>query len=164
MNTSATTTTIDLTLPTTNAQTSSPNDNKISSTVKTKIGRHGLEDYYEEFKEYKEGDLKAKTSAMCLLCKELVWHVKNSTSNYSRHLQRKHNAEYKLWSQKISTKEKTENKLKQIFLEDSLSSSAHVPKYGPAHPRQVELTRMVIHDSIIGLVSETGRKYFQVLC
>jgi hypothetical protein len=43
-------TTIDLTIPTSDAQTSSSNDDK-SCTVKTKIVRQGLEQYYEDFKE-----------------------------------------------------------------------------------------------------------------
>ena len=151
MDSSSDITTIDLTLPTANTQTSSSNDNKISSTVKAKIGRYGLEQYYEDFKEYNDGDLKGKTSAMCILCKELVWHVKNSTSNYSRHLQRNHKIEYDLWSTNSSMKEKKMNKMKQISLEDSLSSSPNISKYGPLHPRQTELTRMVINNFIIGL-------------
>jgi hypothetical protein len=43
-------TTIDLTVPSSDAQTSSSNDDKVSCTIKTKIGRHGLEQYYEDFK------------------------------------------------------------------------------------------------------------------
>ncbi|CAF1558903.1 unnamed protein product [Rotaria sordida] len=106
----------------------------MSYTVKTKIGRHGLEQYYEDFKEYITGDLKGKTSATCILCKEIVWHVKNSTSNYCHHLQRKHKAEYDLWSKNASDKEKNLNKMKQISLEDSLSSPSHTSNYGPTHP------------------------------
>ncbi|CAF1276570.1 unnamed protein product [Rotaria sordida] len=150
MDSSSNITTIDLTLPTADAQTSSSNDDKISCTVKTKIGRHGLEQYYEDFKEYNAGDLKGKTSAICILCKEMVWHVKGSTSNYYRHLQRKHKPEYDLWSKNESQK-KNENKLKQISLEDSLSSSSHTSKYGSSHHRQVELTKMVFENFIIGL-------------
>jgi hypothetical protein len=108
---------IELTLPTTDAQTTSSSDDKMSCTVKTKIGRHGLEQYYENFKEYIAGDLKGKTSATCILCKETVWHVKNATSNYCRHLQRKHKAEYDLRSKSASSdKEKNLNKMKQISL------------------------------------------------
>jgi hypothetical protein len=83
------------------AQTSSSNDDKASCTIKTKIGRHGLEQYYKGFKEYLTGDLKGKISATCILCKKTVWHVKNSTSNYSRHLQHKHKARFYLWSNNV---------------------------------------------------------------
>jgi hypothetical protein len=143
--------TIDLTVPSSDAQTNSSKDDKVSCTIKTKIGRCGLEEYYEDFKEYLTGDLKGKTSATCILCKETVWHLKNSTSNYSRHLQRKHKAEFDLWSSNASKEKKTDNKMKQISLEDSLSTSSHSAKYGPGHPRQIELTDMVVKDFIIGL-------------
>ncbi len=85
MDSSSDVATMDLTAPPSDTQTSSSNDDKISCTIKTKIGRHGLEQHYEDFKEYLTGDLKGKTSAPCILCKETVWHLKNSTSNYSRH-------------------------------------------------------------------------------
>ena len=62
---------------------------KISFTLKTKIGRHDLEQYYEDFKKRSTCDLKDKTSTACVLCTETIWHVKNSTSHYSRLLQRK---------------------------------------------------------------------------
>ncbi len=88
MDSSSNVETIDLAQSTSDAQTSSSNDNKMSCTIKAKIGRCGLEQYYEDFKEYFTGDYKGKTSATCTLCKEVVWHLKNSTSNYSRHLQR----------------------------------------------------------------------------
>jgi hypothetical protein len=121
MDASSDVTTIDLTLPTSDAQTSSSNDDRMSCIVKTKIGRHSLERYFEDFKEYISGVLKCKTSATCILYKEIVWHVKNSTSNYCRHSQRKHKAEYDLWSKNSSGKEKNVNKMKRISLEDSLS-------------------------------------------
>ncbi|CAF2066963.1 unnamed protein product, partial [Rotaria magnacalcarata] len=37
--------------------------------------------------------------------------------------------------------------------EDSLSSSpsSHTSKYGPSHPRQVELTKMIFQNLIVGL-------------
>ncbi|CAF3334021.1 unnamed protein product [Rotaria sp. Silwood2] len=151
MDSSSDITTIDLTPSTSDTQTSSSNNDKSSCTVKTKIGRHGLEQYYDDFKEYTAGDMKGKTSAICTLCKDIVWHVKASTSNYSRHLQRKHKAEYELWSQNASFKEKNENKFKQVSLEDSLSSSPYTSKYGPSHPRQVELTKMIFQNLIVGL-------------
>jgi hypothetical protein len=151
MDSSSNVATVDLTLPASDPQTSSSNDGKISFTVKAKIGRHGLEQHFEDFKEYNEGDLKGKTSAICIICKEQIWHVKASTSNYSRHLQRKHKIEYDLWSKNQLHPEKNENNMKQISLEDSLSSFSHASKYGPAHPRQVELTQMVFKDLIIGL-------------
>jgi hypothetical protein len=156
------TTTIDLTLSTSDTGASSSNDNKLSFTIKTKIGRHGLEQYFEDFKEYLTGDYKGKTSATCTLCKEVVWHLKTATSNYSRHLQRKHKAEFDLWSN-ASKEKKPEDNTRQISLEDSLSSSSHTAKYGSAHPRQVELTQMVIKDFIVGLdlpLSNTEKPVF----
>ncbi len=48
-------------------------------------------------------------------------------------------------------RKKTDNKMKQISLEDSLLSSSHSTKYGSEYPRQIELTDMVVKDSIIGL-------------
>ncbi|CAF2761053.1 unnamed protein product [Rotaria sp. Silwood2] len=144
MNSSSDVTTIDLTLPTSDGQIKSSDDDKMSFTVKTKIGRHGLEQYVEGFKEYIAGDLKGKTSVTCILYKVTVWRVKNPTSNYCRHLQRKHKAEYDLWSKNV-------NRMKKISLEDSLSSSSHISKYGSVHPRQVELTRMVFNDFNIAL-------------
>ncbi|CAF5165310.1 unnamed protein product, partial [Rotaria magnacalcarata] len=78
-------------------------------------------------------------SATCNLCKDIVCHVNVCTSNYNRHLQRRNKAEYELWSQNPSFKEKkNDNKFKQVSLEDSLSSSpsSHTSKYGPSHPRQ----------------------------
>ncbi|CAF3892783.1 unnamed protein product, partial [Rotaria sp. Silwood1] len=109
--------TIALTLLISGAQIRAPNDEKMSCIVKTKIGRHGL--------EHIVGDLKDKTFATCILCKETLWHVKNSTSNYWRHLQCKHKDEYNLWSKNASDKNKILNKMKQTFCEDSLSSPCH---------------------------------------
>ncbi|CAF5201863.1 unnamed protein product [Rotaria magnacalcarata] len=83
--------------------------------------------------------MKDKASATCNLCKDIVCHVNVCTSNYNRHLQRRNKAEYELWSQNPSFKEKkNDNKFKQVSLEDSLSSSpsSHTSKYGPSHPRQ----------------------------
>jgi hypothetical protein len=88
--------TIDMTVPTSDAETNSSNYNKMFCMLKTKIGRHGFEQYFENFKEYITGNLKGKTSAICILCKEIVWHLKHSTSNYRRHLQRKHQVEFDL--------------------------------------------------------------------
>ena len=42
-------------------------------------------------------------------------------------------------------------KMQQITLEDSLSQNFHSTKYGLAHPRQIESTRMVFNDFVIGL-------------
>lgn len=103
-------TTIDLTLPASDAPMCPPNVDKAFSSPKTKIGWHSLEQYYKDFKEYLTGDHKGKTSATCILCKETVWHLKNSTSNYSRHLQRKHKVEYDLWSTNASKQTKPESK------------------------------------------------------
>ncbi|CAF5059395.1 unnamed protein product, partial [Rotaria magnacalcarata] len=109
----------------------------------------GLEKYLENFKEYIAGDSKRKTSATCILCKEIVWHLKNATSNYSRHLQRKHKVEFDSWS-KQAYKEKN-NKMKQAFIEESLASSSGTEKYGSTHPPQIELAQMVFKNFIIEL-------------
>ncbi|CAM4986420.1 unnamed protein product, partial [Rotaria socialis] len=82
--------TIDLISSTSDKRESSFNYDKSSFTIKMKIGRHGLEQYYDDLKEYTAGDMKGKTSVTCILCKDIVWLVKTSTSNYGRHLQRKH--------------------------------------------------------------------------
>ncbi|CAF2196710.1 unnamed protein product [Rotaria magnacalcarata] len=98
--------------------------------------------------------MKDKASATCNLCKDIVCHVNVCTSNYNRHLQRRNKAEYELWSQNASFKEeKNDNKFKQVSLEDSLSSSlsSYASKYGPSHPRQVELTKMIFQNLIVGL-------------
>ncbi|CAF1396264.1 unnamed protein product [Rotaria magnacalcarata] len=113
------------------------------------MGGKGLEKYLENFKEYIAGDSKRKTSATCILCKEIVWHLKNATSNYSRHLQRKHKVEFDSWS-KQAYKEKN-NKMKQAFIEESLASSSGTEKYGSTHPPQIELAQMVFKNFIIEL-------------
>ena len=106
-----------------------------------------VEKYFENFKEYIVGDNNGKTSATCILCKEIVWHLKYTISNYSRHLQRKHKVEFDLWSKKVYKNEK-ESKMKQKFIEESLSSF-----YGSesTHPRQTELAEIVLRNLIIEL-------------
>ena len=52
--------------------------------------------YFENFKKYITGDNKGKISTTRILCKEIVWHLKYATSNYNRHLQRKHEVEFDL--------------------------------------------------------------------
>ncbi|CAF1049364.1 unnamed protein product [Rotaria magnacalcarata] len=103
--------------------------------------------------KYTASDMKDKTSATCNLCKDIVCHVNVCPSNYNRHLQRRNKAEYELWSQNASFKEKNDHKFKQVSLEDSLSSSpsSHTSKYGPSHPRQVELIKMIFQNLIVGL-------------
>ena len=151
MDSPTTATTIDLTLSSSDAEMCSSNDNNTSSATKTKIGRHGLERHYKDFKEYLTGDLIGKISATCVLCNETVWHLKNSTSNYGRHLQRKHKAEFDLWSENASRQKNSEGKMQQLTLTGSLSPTSSATKYGSTHPRQIELTRMVFNDFIVGL-------------
>ena len=67
-------TSIDLTLSIPDRETSFTDDDKTSSLIKTKIDRKGPEKYFENFKEHITGDNKGKTSATCILCKEIVWH------------------------------------------------------------------------------------------
>jgi hypothetical protein len=143
--------TIDLTLPSPIEKASSSNGGTLSVVAKAKIGRHGLERYYENFTEHTAGDMKGKTSATCILCKELVWHLKHSTTNYSRHLQRHHAPEFQLWSAEVTKAKSSDDKMKQTTLEGSSSPTANPNKYGSNHPRQIELTRMIFHDFIIGL-------------
>ncbi len=152
MDSSSNTSTIDLTLSSSDVEMSSPKSIKSPNTTKAKIGRHGLEQYYYDFKEYTAGDLKGKTSAICAICKETVWHLKASTSNYSRHLQRNHPAEFQLWSTtNTSTGKKSDDKMQQTTLDASLSPTSNAMKYGLGHPRQTELTKMVFNDFVLGL-------------
>ena len=71
--------TIDLILATTDIEMSFTDDDKILFLIKTKIGRKGLEKYFENFKKYLTRDNKGKTSATCILCKEIVWRLKYAT-------------------------------------------------------------------------------------
>jgi hypothetical protein len=41
-----------------------PMKRKMFFTIETKLVRHGLEAYYEDFKEYIASDMKGKTSAV----------------------------------------------------------------------------------------------------
>ncbi|CAF1561022.1 unnamed protein product, partial [Adineta steineri] len=109
------------------------------STIDLTLSTTDLETRFSD-DEYIAGDSKGKTSDTCILCKETVWHLKNATSNYSRHLQRDHKVEFDSWS-KQAYKEKN-NKMKQAFIEESLASSSGTEKYGSTHPRQIELAQM----------------------
>ena len=70
MDSSPNTSTIDLTVSSPDVEMSSPKNITSSNTTKAKIGRQGLEQYYSDFKEYIDGDLKGKTSATCILCRD----------------------------------------------------------------------------------------------
>ncbi|CAM2728341.1 unnamed protein product [Rotaria socialis] len=118
------------------------------STIDLTLSTTDLETRFSD-DEYIAGDSKGKTSATCILCKETVWHLKNATSNYSRHLQREHKVEFDSWS-KQAYKEKN-NKMKQAFIEESLASPSGTEKYGSTHPRQIELAQMVFKNFIIEL-------------
>ena len=96
---------IDLTVSASDAETSFTNNENTLCLIKIRIGGKGLEKYFENYKEYIAGDNKGKTSATCILCKEIVWRLKNATSNYIRHLKRKHKTEFETWS-KQAYKEK----------------------------------------------------------
>jgi hypothetical protein len=151
MNSSPNSPEIDLTVPSSSKEADLSTDEKMPVTAKFKIGRYGIERYYANFKEHNVGDLKGKTSATCVLCKDQVWHVKQSTTNYSRHLKRKHPAEFQLWSADVTKEKKSGDNMLQTTLQSSLSPIAHPNKYGSSHPRQIELSRMIFHDLIIGL-------------
>ena len=104
---------IDLTLSTPDTGTSFADDAKTSSLIKTKIGPKGLEKYFENFKKYITGDNKGKISTTRILCKEIVWHLKYATSNYNRHLQRKHEVEFDLSSKQVyKNKKRKQNETK----------------------------------------------------
>ena len=80
---------INLTVSVSDAETSFTNNENTLCLIKTRIGGKGLERYFENYKVYIAGDNKGKTSATCILCKEIVWHLKNATSNYIHHLKMK---------------------------------------------------------------------------
>jgi hypothetical protein len=147
---------IDLSQPTPDVQPSSTTDDNMilaqtSCTPKTKIGRQGLEQYFNDFKEYIGGEHQGKTSAICALCKEVVWHVKNVTSNYSRHLQRKHKPEFDVWTASVKAQVNVKKNGKQPTLLDTLSTPPRLSRYATIHPRQLELSEMVFKDLIIEL-------------
>ena len=52
------------------------------SIVRNKIGRHGLQQYFKNFKEYITGEHKGKTSPTCKLFEETLWHLRHATSNH----------------------------------------------------------------------------------
>lgn len=151
MNSSSIASRIEVALSPSSEETRTSENSIRSEVMKVKIGRQGLERYYNDFKEYLTGDLKGKTSAICAICKEQVWHLKNSTSNYSRHLQRKHADEFQQWSANAAKERKSGDGMQQTTLDITLSPTSPTSKYSLSHPRQVELTRMVFHDFVIGL-------------
>ena len=130
----------------------SDNPSQLAASVvsKSKIGRNGLEKYYKDIREYLTGENKGKTSAVCSLCDDTVWHMKNVTSNYSRHLQRKHKKEFEAWVISIKSMKNVGTEMKQSTLEDIISSPRS-SKYASSHPRQIELTEMVFHNFLIEL-------------
>ncbi|CAF1531206.1 unnamed protein product [Adineta ricciae] len=145
---------IDLPLSTYDGQSSPSIDGNMaeaSCTTKTKIGGQGLERYFNDFKEYIRGEQQGKTSAICALCKEMVWHVKNVTSNYSRHLQRKHKPEFDVWTASVKAQSSVDKNGKQPTLLDTLSTPPRLSRYGTIHPRQLELSEMIFRDLIIEL-------------
>ncbi|CAF1432904.1 unnamed protein product [Adineta ricciae] len=112
---------------------------KSASTPKAKIGRQD------------EGENAGKTSTICVLCNEVIWHLKNATSNYSRHLQRRHPADFQQWTANTSKHKTSDNKMHQSTLNASLSPISQTAKYGLGHPRQIELCKMIFNNLIIGL-------------
>ena len=76
--------TIGLTSSTCDSQTEiaiTENDETFS-IVRNKIGRHGLQQYFKNFKEYIIGEHKGKASTTCKLFEETLWHLRHTTSNY----------------------------------------------------------------------------------
>ena len=148
------TTFIDLSVPTSDVQPSSISDDnttQVCGTPKAKTGRQGLEQYFNDFKDYIGGDHQGKTSAICTLCREMVWHVKNVTSNYSRHLQRKHKSEFEAWTAFVKAQPNANKNGKQPTLRDTLSAPPRLSRYATTHPRQLELSEMIFKDLIIEL-------------
>lgn len=141
--------------PSSNAPTSPANDsNQLTASVacKAKIGRKGLEKYFNDFKEYLSGEHKGKTSASCSLCKEVVWHMRHVTSNYSRHLQRKHKTDFEEWVGSTKVRNDAGTHLKQPTFQEAISASRS-STYASSHPRQLELTQMVFQNFIVELGS-----------
>ena len=133
-----------------NALTSPPNDsNNLTKSVacKANIGRKGLEKYFNDFKEYLTGEHKGKTSAICSSCTEIVWHMRHVTSNYSRHLQRKHRTHFEEWVESTKVRNNAGIHLKQPTLQEAITASRS------SHPRQLELTEMVFQNFIVELGS-----------
>ena len=88
-------------------------------------------------------------SAICLLCKVMVKKSGDSTFNFVRHVKRHHLDAYNTWSKRLATKEeKTQAQQPSIKI---AMTSPRGTKYASNHPRQVELSKMVTHDLIIGL-------------
>ena len=146
---------IDQGSPSSNAPASLANDSinlSTSDTCKAKIGRKGLEKYFNDFKEYLTGEHKGKTSATCSLCKEVVWHIRHVTSNYIRHLQRKHKTDFAEWIESVTVRNSAGTHLKQPTLQEAIAAPRS-STYASSHPRQLELTEMVFQNFIVELGS-----------
>jgi zinc finger BED domain-containing protein 1 (E3 SUMO-protein ligase ZBED1) len=89
-------------------------------------------------------------SALCLLCKTTVKKSGDSTFNFVRHVKRHHLDAYNTWTKTLVIQEE-KMQSKQPSIKDAMSSPRGT-KYTSAHPRQMELSKMVTNDLIIGLV------------
>lgn len=88
-------------------------------------------------------------SAVCLLCNTVVKKSGDSTFNFVRHVKRHRVQDYIEWSNRLATKEE-KNVSQQPDIKTAMTSPRGT-KYSSNHPRQMELSRMVTHDLIIGL-------------
>ncbi|CAF1444839.1 unnamed protein product [Didymodactylos carnosus] len=89
-------------------------------------------------------------SAVCLLCKSTVKKSGDSTFNFVRHVKRNHGDAYNTWTMALATKEE-KIQSKQPSIKDAMNSPRGT-KYTSGHPRQIQLSKMVTNDLIIGLV------------
>ena len=88
-------------------------------------------------------------SASCLICNDVVKKSGDSTFNFVRHVKRHHIAAHNIWIKALAVHD-DKVKSKQPSIKDALKSS-HGTKYASGHPRQMELSKMVINDFIIDL-------------
>ena len=84
METSIDTPTIGLTSSTCDSQIeiATTENDETFSIARYKIGCHGLQQYFKNFKEYITGEHKGKISPTCKLVEETLWHLRQLTSNY----------------------------------------------------------------------------------
>ena len=88
-------------------------------------------------------------SASCLICSSIVKKSGDSTFNFVRHVKRHHLDAHKQWVKRLVEKEEA-LKSKQPSIKSALVSPRGT-KYASGHPRQVELSKMVTNDLVIGL-------------
>lgn len=91
----------------------------------------------------------ATNSASCLICHDQVKKSGDSTYNFVRHVKRHHLDAYNAWMKRVPV-EDVGSKLKQQSIKNALVSPRGT-RYTNDNPRQIELSKMVTNDLIIGL-------------